>query len=324
MLKKKHAADHSMYRRSARIGAWISLVASIGVMVTGDIACKIMTEVQPMKMAAAEALYETKTNAGFSIFTSARSTVPRDLHPDPRPALLPATGASDEVEGINQIRPQEQALAQGHRALRRRGSELAYDKTYTPVSPAPAGLPADDRPGHVEPVEPLTLWGTRKSASPAGGEAHRDLEPLLPVFAISFGWIFTEIGRQPWIVYGLMTTARRRLAVGLGDQRLDLDGRLTPCCMPRSPSSGQALHRLRQEGCRAVPKNPQVARRDVRRQPTAVRVLRKENFDPRSGSLLAVLWTGYLALEGFDFGVGMLLPILGRPRRRRHRSVAAS
>ncbi|HET7278627.1 MAG TPA: cytochrome d ubiquinol oxidase subunit II [Dermatophilaceae bacterium] len=30
--------------------------------------------------------------------------------------------------------------------------------------------------------------------------------------------------------------------------------------------------------------------------------------------LIAVLWTGYLALEGFDFGVGMLLPVLGRGR----------
>ncbi|HYY10094.1 MAG TPA: cytochrome d ubiquinol oxidase subunit II, partial [Kineosporiaceae bacterium] len=28
--------------------------------------------------------------------------------------------------------------------------------------------------------------------------------------------------------------------------------------------------------------------------------------------LVAVLWTGYLVLEGFDFGVGMLLPVLGR------------
>jgi cytochrome d ubiquinol oxidase subunit II len=28
--------------------------------------------------------------------------------------------------------------------------------------------------------------------------------------------------------------------------------------------------------------------------------------------LIAVLWTGYLILEGFDFGVGMLLPVLGR------------
>jgi cytochrome d ubiquinol oxidase subunit I len=31
--------------------------------------------------------------------------------------------------------------------------------------------------------------------------------PLLPVFANSFGWIFTETGRQPWLVFGVMTTA---------------------------------------------------------------------------------------------------------------------
>ncbi len=33
--------------------------------------------------------------------------------------------------------------------------------------------------------------------------------------------------------------------------------------------------------------------------------------------LIAVLWTGYLVLEGFDFGVGMLLPVLGRDDRER-------
>ena len=32
--------------------------------------------------------------------------------------------------------------------------------------------------------------------------------------------------------------------------------------------------------------------------------------------LIAVLWIGYLALEGFDFGVGMLLPILGRSHQK--------
>ncbi|HON76639.1 MAG TPA: cytochrome d ubiquinol oxidase subunit II, partial [Dermatophilaceae bacterium] len=31
-------------------------------------------------------------------------------------------------------------------------------------------------------------------------------------------------------------------------------------------------------------------------------------------ALIAVLWIGYLTLEGFDFGVGMLLPILGKGR----------
>ena len=28
--------------------------------------------------------------------------------------------------------------------------------------------------------------------------------------------------------------------------------------------------------------------------------------------LIGVLWTGFLVLEGFDFGVGMLLPVLSR------------
>ncbi|WP_121251449.1 cytochrome d ubiquinol oxidase subunit II [Nocardioides ferulae] len=33
--------------------------------------------------------------------------------------------------------------------------------------------------------------------------------------------------------------------------------------------------------------------------------------------LIAVLWIGYFTLEGFDFGVGMLLPVLGKNERER-------
>ena len=33
--------------------------------------------------------------------------------------------------------------------------------------------------------------------------------------------------------------------------------------------------------------------------------------------LIAVLWIGYFTLEGFDFGVGMLLPVLGRSEKER-------
>ena len=33
--------------------------------------------------------------------------------------------------------------------------------------------------------------------------------------------------------------------------------------------------------------------------------------------LIAVLWTGYLVLEGFDFGVGMLLRTFARDERER-------
>ena len=54
----------------------------------------------------------------------------------------------------------------------------------------------------------MVLWRTRKGGLPM--EKYWKLigiwTPLLPVFAMSFGWIFTEMGRQPWVVFGLMQT----------------------------------------------------------------------------------------------------------------------
>ncbi|MDO9497833.1 MAG: cytochrome ubiquinol oxidase subunit I [Nocardioides sp.] len=54
------------------------------------------------------------------------------------------------------------------------------------------------------------LWATRGSRTPGGKWLLRAAValPLMPLFANSFGWIFTEMGRQPWAVFGLMTTAR--------------------------------------------------------------------------------------------------------------------
>ncbi|MEV4109355.1 cytochrome ubiquinol oxidase subunit I [Nonomuraea sp. NPDC049695] len=46
-----------------RLGALAALVGALGTLVSGDILGKIMTETQPMKMAAAEALYETRQPA---------------------------------------------------------------------------------------------------------------------------------------------------------------------------------------------------------------------------------------------------------------------
>src|SRR5690606_24510244 len=63
-------AERDLHRKGIRLGAWVTLVACVGVVVTGDIQGKIMTDVQPMKMAAAEGLYETSDScAPFSVFT---------------------------------------------------------------------------------------------------------------------------------------------------------------------------------------------------------------------------------------------------------------
>jgi cytochrome d ubiquinol oxidase subunit I len=45
---------------------------------------------------------------------------------------------------------------------------------------------------------------------------------VLPLLANATGWIFTEVGRQPWIVYGLMTTAKGVSSVPTADVAITL------------------------------------------------------------------------------------------------------
>lgn len=54
----------------------------------------------------------------------------------------------------------------------------------------------------------LGLWLTRRGRLPDRPLFWRVLiwSTPLAIFGNGFGWIFTEMGRQPWIVFGLMLT----------------------------------------------------------------------------------------------------------------------
>ncbi|HET7399767.1 MAG TPA: cytochrome ubiquinol oxidase subunit I [Intrasporangium sp.] len=207
------SSDVPLYRRATRLGAALTLVAGLGVALSGDIQGKIMTEVQPMKMAAAEALYETSpqgAGAPFSVLTvgSLDGQHANALLEIPRLLSFLATGTfTGEVRGITDLKA-EYAARYGAS-----GNPLVADPAtaYVPNIPttywtfrlmigtgiATAGIAA------------LVLWLTRKDRAPTARWLlyAAVAAPLLPVFANSFGWIFTEVGRQPWLVFGLMTTA---------------------------------------------------------------------------------------------------------------------
>ena len=201
--------DRGMYRSAARTGAVIALVAGLGVAVTGDVQGKIMTEVQPMKMASAEALYDTEESAGFSIFTIGSLSGNQEEFAVKVPGLLSflATGHTDStVEGINQLRAQYKKTYGSDP-----GATYYSPGDYTPIIPITywsfrlmIGLGLLAAAGAA-----LILWLTRKGRVPTGRVWVwvAIAMPLLPVAANSFGWIFTEMGRQPWAVFGVMTTA---------------------------------------------------------------------------------------------------------------------
>jgi len=208
-LRKPDVGQNArMYRRATRIGAWVTLVSALGVVVSGDLQAKIMTEVQPMKMAAAEALYNSETSqAPFSLLTIGSLDGSREKFAVKVPGLLSflATGSFDgSVEGVNEIKAAYQKQYGADPTAR------VFSQSYTPTIPLTywsfrimIGL------GMVGALIALAvLWLTRGDRIPR----HRlwfwviMATPLLPLFANSFGWIFTEAGRQPWIVFGVMTT----------------------------------------------------------------------------------------------------------------------
>jgi cytochrome bd ubiquinol oxidase subunit I len=197
-----------MYRKATRIGAWVTLFSALGVIVSGDLQGKVMTEVQPMKMAAAEALYNSEgSNAPFSLLTVGSLDGSKETFSVKVPGLLSflATGRFDgSVEGINEIKARYEKQYGADAKAR------VFSQSYTPTIPLTywtfrimIGL---GMLGAL--IAVAVLWSTRRDRIPR----HRLwfwvvlATPLLPLFANSFGWIFTEAGRQPWIVFGVMTT----------------------------------------------------------------------------------------------------------------------
>ncbi|MHB1473263.1 MAG: cytochrome ubiquinol oxidase subunit I [Dermatophilaceae bacterium] len=199
----------SMYRKATRVGAWFTLVSALGVCVSGDLQGKIMTEVQPMKMAAAEGLYDSwSSNAPFSLLTIGTLSGSRATFAVTVPGLLSflATGRFDgPVKGINELKAQYEKQYGADATAR------VFSHSYTPTIPLAywsfrlmIGL------GIVGAlIAVAVLWSTRRDRIPR----HRLwfwavlATPLLPLFGNSLGWIFTEAGRQPWLVFGVMTTA---------------------------------------------------------------------------------------------------------------------
>ena len=201
--------DHSVWIRSLRIGAVVAIIGFGGVAVTGDVQAKLMFEQQPMKMAAAEGACEDTT--AFSVFAvgdlgSRNCEDVLTIISIPGALSFLAHGDFDtEIRGINTLIPIYQELygtnlpddpLLGERA----GAEIQYvpimEVTYwgfrlmIGFGALAAGFAA------------LALWLTRKGTVPAPQwmMVTALLSMAAPFGANIAGWVFTEMGRQPFVV----------------------------------------------------------------------------------------------------------------------------
>lgn len=189
-------------RPALKFGLWTMVGAGALTVLSGDQLGLAMVQTQPMKMAAAEALYKTSTgaDASFSIFTLGTPDGVHELFSIRIPYLLSflSTHTLDgTVEGINDL--------QAHYA------QIYGPGDYTPIIWVTywafrwmIGLGAL----HVL-IAVVGLWITRKGRMPQRVWVWKVAIWAFPLslLAMTVGWIFTEMGRQPWIVFSLMKTA---------------------------------------------------------------------------------------------------------------------
>ena len=194
-LLRRNETD--FFKFSFRMAAIIGLVGTIAVGVIGDTQGKEIRVYQPMKVASLEALFNTENPASLSILTIANPftgklvidwRIPNGL------SVLMYNRLTGEVMGINQLQAQ-------------------YEQQYGP--------------GNYTPPPVVLYWAFRFMVGAgllmllisiiALIIGYRNLETkfpwffkilpfaiALPYIANTGGWLLTEVGRFPWVVYGLV------------------------------------------------------------------------------------------------------------------------
>ncbi len=194
MIRKQ---ELDLFNRSFQISAIIGAISIVLLILNGHSQAQHMVANQPMKMAAAEALYESENPASFSLLTIGDLTQRREVFSIRVPRLLSFMAynqLSGEVMGINDLQAQ-------------------YQTTYGP--------------GNYIPPVAVIYWSFRVMVG-AGflmaalglyalfmvmGEMFENRPKVLrlflfaialPYLANTFGWLMTELGRAPWAVFGLI------------------------------------------------------------------------------------------------------------------------
>ncbi|BCO34945.1 cytochrome ubiquinol oxidase subunit I [Mycobacterium heckeshornense] len=186
----------TMFRPATIASCWLILVAAVVLLIpTGDMQGKLMFRQQPMKMASAESLCRTETDPSFSILTigthnncESVTRVVTALYVLPFLAEGKFSGVT--LQGVNDLQQQYQTrFGPGDY---RPNLFVAYWSFRIMI-----GLLA------VPVLFALAaLWVTRRGRVPDQQWFGRFglITVPTPFLAAEAGWVFTEMGRQPWVV----------------------------------------------------------------------------------------------------------------------------
>ncbi|MBK9923755.1 MAG: cytochrome ubiquinol oxidase subunit I [Anaerolineales bacterium] len=198
IMRKK---ELDVFKPSFATGAVVGLIASFLLLMTGHEQGQEMRLYQPMKLAAIEAIWETEQPASFSFLTIGDLTGKQEIWSIRIPYLMSFLACNNfdcKIQGVNEL-------------------QAEYEALYGP--------------NDYIPLMVATYWSFRTmfamgfvmlfTSAFAVLVVARNWSPKLvkwlkwmpytiplPFIAGVAGWVTTEMGRQPWIVQGLLTTAQ--------------------------------------------------------------------------------------------------------------------
>ncbi|MHA6531609.1 cytochrome ubiquinol oxidase subunit I [Paenibacillus sp. BAC0078] len=199
LLKKQ---DVSFFRKSFEIAAIVGVVSSFGVAIAGHAQAQYLVETQPMKMAATEALWDDSGDpAAWTVYANIDPDNKVSTHEIKVPymlSFLSYSKFSGSLKGMNTLQAEyEQKYGPGDYIPPVRTTFWSF-RIMVAAGTAMIGLG----------VYAIYLMWRKKMERPNTWFMRLMLWGLLlPPIANVSGWIMTEIGRQPWTVFGLMTTA---------------------------------------------------------------------------------------------------------------------
>jgi cytochrome d ubiquinol oxidase subunit I len=181
-----------VHRAALRLALWVAVPASLLQVVSGDLSAKFVAEHQPVKLAAMEGHFETARGPARRI-----------------------GGIPDEAAGVTryaiEVPTMLSVLAFGDPDAEVKGLEAVPRDEWPPVLITHLAFQVMVGIGTLMAIASLWVvmcWVRRRDVV-ADRRLLTLLAWLMPAgfIAVEAGWVVTEVGRQPWIIQGVMRTA---------------------------------------------------------------------------------------------------------------------
>ena len=198
-IRRGHEVE--LFSRAVKVAVPIMAVGVIGGFLAGDQLALLLVKQQPMKMSAAEALFESEAPAAFSLFATGDFTrdpghTNRNLKIPHMLSLLATRSWDGKVTGINE--------------LERRDIAKYGPGQYVPyVAVIYWSFRVMVYTWGLMLLFALVTWWMAWKGTLAKSRAWSMSAMIMavsPFIVNTAGWVMTEVGRQPWIVQGLMQT----------------------------------------------------------------------------------------------------------------------